>query len=75
MIELNDQETSLLIQAISLARLSSDFSVEEQMVLKQVAERLDGRVPNGDCNGSKEGNSKSGESMPKEERESGFTSN
>lgn len=59
MIELSGQEASLVVQAISMVRLSAEFTAEEQLILKQVAERLDGRVPCRDENEIKESDPKS----------------
>lgn len=58
-VELSEQEASLVIQAISEVRLSAEFTAEEQLVLKRLAEKLDGRVPSGDDDGSEEGNPES----------------
>jgi hypothetical protein len=54
-VELSEQEASLVIQAISKVRLAADFTAEEQLVLRGVAEKLDGRLPDsGDDDGPQE---------------------
>lgn len=57
--ELSEQEASLMIQAISEVRLSGVFTDEEQLVLKRLAEKLDGRAPYGDDDGPEESNPES----------------
>lgn len=53
-VDLTEAERALLIQAISLVRLGAEFSADEQLALKRLAERLgqyqqqSGSVPNGD---------------------------
>ena len=53
-VDLTEAERALLIQAISLVRLGAEFSADEQLALKRLAERLGqyqqqpGSVPNGD---------------------------
>ena len=39
-IELDEQESALVVQALSLVRMSDDFTAEEQLMLKQVAEKI-----------------------------------
>ena len=62
-VELSEQEASLVIQAISKVRLAAEFTADEQLALKQVAEKLSGRVPAGDDNGSQEGTPESNEGL------------
>jgi len=56
LVELDEEEASLVVQAISLARGEDDFTPEEQAKLKGVVEKIAGSsLPEGTTDGTEEG--------------------
>lgn len=54
-VELAEREVALVIQAISEVRLAADFTPDEQLALKKVAEKLAHAQGHGDDYGTETG--------------------